>query len=113
MEGLLSIMYTGDIRLVRIVCYLKDGVVSVTTLANALQPFETRYVHWFTLFTRQGYGLLSVPSIKKKKMIKVCKSCRKDFQNLTKGVLYSSSARGVLEFCSDDRTKNYLNSVRK
>jgi hypothetical protein len=43
-------------------------------------------------------------------MIKVCKSCGKEFQNLSEGVLYSSFARGVLEFCSDDCSKNYLNS---
>src|SRR5215208_4019118 len=44
-------------------------------------------------------------------MIKVCKSCGKEFQNLSEGVLYSSFARGVLEFCSDDCSKNYLNSL--
>jgi hypothetical protein len=43
-------------------------------------------------------------------MIKVCKSCGKEFQNLSEGVLYSSFARGVLEFCSDDCSKNYLSS---
>lgn len=48
-----------------------------------------------------------------KTMIKVCKSCGKEFQNLTEGVLYSSFARGVLEFCSDDCSKNYLNSAMK
>ena len=46
-------------------------------------------------------------------MIKVCKLCGKEFQNFTKGVLYSSNAIGVLEFCSDDCAKNYLNSVMK
>jgi ribosomal protein L24E len=46
-------------------------------------------------------------------LIKVCKSCGKEFQNLTEGVLYSSSAIGVLEFCSDKCSKNYLNSVMK
>jgi hypothetical protein len=46
-------------------------------------------------------------------MIKVCKSCDKEFQNLTKGVLYSSSTIGVLEFCSDACCKDYLNSVMK
>ena len=46
-------------------------------------------------------------------MIKVCKSCGKEFQNFTEGVLYSSNAIGVLEFCSDDCAKNYFNSVRK
>jgi hypothetical protein len=47
------------------------------------------------------------------KMIKICKSCGKEFQNLTQGVLYSSHAIGVLEFCSDDCSKNYFNSVMK
>jgi hypothetical protein len=47
------------------------------------------------------------------KMIKVCKLCSKEFQNFTKGVLYSSHAIGVLEFCSDDCAKNYLNSGMK
>jgi ribosomal protein L24E len=46
-------------------------------------------------------------------MIKVCKSCGKEFQNLTRGVLYSSSTIGVFEFCSDDCSKNYLNSAIK
>ncbi len=47
------------------------------------------------------------------KMIKICKSCGKEFQNLSEGVLYSSSAIGVLEFCSDQCSKNYFNSVMK
>jgi ribosomal protein L24E len=47
------------------------------------------------------------------KMIKICKSCGKEFQNLTRGVLYSSHAIGVLEFCSDDCAKNYFNSGMK
>jgi hypothetical protein len=51
--------------------------------------------------------------IVKIRMIKVCKSCGKEFQNLSEGVLYSSSAIGVLEFCSDNCSKNYLNSVMK
>jgi hypothetical protein len=44
-------------------------------------------------------------------MIIACKSCGKEFQNLSQGVLYSSSVIGVLEFCSDDCSKNYLNSL--
>jgi hypothetical protein len=44
-------------------------------------------------------------------MIKVCKSCGKEFQNLTEGVLYSSNAIGVLEFCSDACSKNYLTQL--
>jgi ribosomal protein L24E len=44
-------------------------------------------------------------------MIKVCKSCGKEFQNLTRGVLYSSSTIGVLEFCSDNCSKNYLTQL--
>ena len=51
--------------------------------------------------------------IVKIRMIKVCKSCGKEFQNLTEDVLYSSSGIGVLEFCSDNCSKNYLNSVIK
>jgi hypothetical protein len=47
------------------------------------------------------------------KMIKICKSCGKEFQGLTAGVLYSSHAIGVLEFCSDDCSKNYFNSGMK
>ena len=46
-------------------------------------------------------------------MIKVCKLCGKEFQNFTSGVLYSSHAIGVLEFCSDDCAKNYFNSATK
>jgi ribosomal protein L24E len=46
-------------------------------------------------------------------MIKICKSCGKEFQNLTKGVLYSSNTLGVLVFCSDDCAKNYFNSGMK
>jgi hypothetical protein len=51
------------------------------------------------------------------KMIKVCKSFGKEeFQNLTEGacISYSSSAIGILEFCSDDCSKNYyFKSVMK
>jgi transposase-like protein len=31
-------------------------------------------------------------------MIKICKSCGKEFQNLSEGVLYSSSAVGFWSF---------------
>jgi hypothetical protein len=47
------------------------------------------------------------------RMIRVCKSCGKEFQSFNEGVLYSSSARGILDFCSDECSKNYLNSVMK
>ena len=57
--------------------------------------------------------LLCLSKIVKIRMIKVCKSCGKEFQNLTEGVLYSSSIIGVLEFCSDNCSKDYLNSVMK
>ena len=39
-----------------------------------------------------------------------CKSCGKEFNDLVDGVRYSSTAKGVLLFCSDDCCKNYLNS---
>jgi hypothetical protein len=51
--------------------------------------------------------------VRTKKMIKYVKSCGKEFQSLTAGVLYSSSVKGILEFCSDDCSKNYHNSVIK
>lgn len=41
-------------------------------------------------------------------MIRVCKSCGKEFQNFTEGVVYSSAVRGVLDFCSDACCKDYL-----
>jgi hypothetical protein len=46
-------------------------------------------------------------------MIRVCKSCGKEFQSFNEGVLYSSSTMGILDFCSDECSKNYLNSVMK
>jgi hypothetical protein len=57
--------------------------------------------------------LLCLSNILKIRMIKACKSCGKEFQNLTSGVLYSSSTIGVLEFCSDNCSKNYFNSIMK
>jgi hypothetical protein len=39
-----------------------------------------------------------------------CKSCGKEFNELTDGKRYSSMARGVMLFCSDDCCKNYLDS---
>jgi hypothetical protein len=62
---------------------------------------------------RKTQGFLCINKIVKTRMIKVCKSCGKEFQSLTEGVVYSSSAIGVLEFCSDNCSKNYLNSVVK
>src|SRR5918996_6290909 len=63
--------------------------------------------------TQKHPRLLCLSKIVKIRMIKVCKSCGKEFQKLTEGVLYSSSGIGVLEFCSDNCSKNYLNSVMK
>ena len=38
-----------------------------------------------------------------------CKSCGKEFNELTGGVRYSSAVKGVMLFCSDDCCKNFLN----
>ena len=46
-------------------------------------------------------------------MYVLCKSCGKEFNDLVKGVRYSSSIKGVLLFCSDDCCKNYLNRLGK
>jgi YHS domain-containing protein len=43
----------------------------------------------------------------------LCNSCGKEFNDLVEGVRYSSSAKGVLFFCSDDCCKNYLNRPSK
>jgi len=37
-----------------------------------------------------------------------CKSCGKEFQNFNQGVVYSSVAKGILDFCSDVCCMNYL-----
>jgi hypothetical protein len=42
-----------------------------------------------------------------------CNSCNKEFNDLSEGVRYSSSIRGLLWFCSDDCCKNYLNRPGK
>ena len=42
-----------------------------------------------------------------------CKSCGKEFNELTEGIRYSSMARGVVLFCSDDCCKDYLNVKKK
>jgi hypothetical protein len=41
-------------------------------------------------------------------MFALCKSCGKEFNDLTEGIRYSSTVKGVLLFCSDDCCKNYL-----
>lgn len=43
-------------------------------------------------------------------MIRVCKSCSKEFQSFNEGVVFSSTVKGVLDFCSDDCCKDYLNN---
>jgi hypothetical protein len=41
-------------------------------------------------------------------MINICKSCGKEeFQNLTESVYYIKFCQRVLEFCSDDCSKNF------
>ena len=47
------------------------------------------------------------------RMIRVCKSCGKEFQSFNEGVIYSSVVRGILDFCSDKCSKDYLNAVMK
>ena len=42
-----------------------------------------------------------------------CKSCGKEFNELTEGIRYSSVANGVMLFCSDDCCKDYLNVKKK
>jgi len=46
-------------------------------------------------------------------MIRVCKSCGKEFQSFNEGVIYSSVVKGILDFCSDKCSKDYLNAVMK
>ncbi len=41
-------------------------------------------------------------------MVKLCNACGKEYDELLKGVRYSSSIKGLLFFCSDDCCKNYL-----
>jgi hypothetical protein len=45
------------------------------------------------------------------RMIRTCKSCGKEFQNFSQGVVYSSVAIGILDFCSDVCCMNYLNNL--
>ena len=88
-------------------------------LANENPPHLTRFhtaIHspvYLSAARRKDLRLLCLSNILKMIMIKACKSCGKEFQNFTSGVLYSSSTIGVLEFCSDNCSKNYLNSVIK
>jgi hypothetical protein len=46
-------------------------------------------------------------------MIRVCKSCGKEFQSFNEGVIYSSVVSGILDFCSDICCRNYLNAATK
>jgi hypothetical protein len=43
-------------------------------------------------------------------MIRTCKSCGKEFQSFNEGAIYSSSAMGILDFCSDECCRKYLNA---
>lgn len=43
-------------------------------------------------------------------MIRICKSCGKEFQSFREGVTYSSTDIGILDFCSDLCCKKYLNA---
>jgi hypothetical protein len=43
-------------------------------------------------------------------MIRVCKSCGKEFQSFNEGAIYSSSVMGILDFCSDECCRKYLNA---
>jgi hypothetical protein len=46
-------------------------------------------------------------------MYVLCKSCGKEYNDLAEGVMYSSTVKGILLFCSDDCCKNYLNRLGK
>jgi hypothetical protein len=46
-------------------------------------------------------------------MIRVCKSCGKEFQDFIEGVVYSTAVKGVSYFCSDVCCKNYLDLTVK
>ena len=41
-------------------------------------------------------------------MYVLCNSCGKEFNNLVKGIRYSSAVMGSMLFCSDNCCKNYL-----
>ena len=49
----------------------------------------------------------------KMKMYLPCQLCGKEFNNLSKGVQYSSVVKGFFAFCSDECCKNYLNSTKQ
>jgi hypothetical protein len=40
----------------------------------------------------------------------LCNSCGKEYNDLVKGVRYSSIVNGILLFCSDDCCKDFLNA---
>jgi len=44
-------------------------------------------------------------------MYRKCKSCGKEFQDFNQGVVYSSIAKGILDFCSDVCCKKHLDST--
>ena len=46
-------------------------------------------------------------------MYVLCNSCGKEFNDLVKGVRYSSTVIGNLLFCSDNCCKDYLNAADK
>ena len=39
----------------------------------------------------------------------ICNACGKEFNDLIKGVKYSSTVTGLMLFCSDACCKNYVN----
>ena len=47
------------------------------------------------------------------KMYVLCNSCGKEFNDLVKGVRYSSISMGNRLFCSDNCCKDYLNAAGK
>lgn len=46
-------------------------------------------------------------------MYVLCNSCGKEFNDLAKGIRYSSVSMGSLLFCSDNCCKDYLNTADK
>ena len=46
-------------------------------------------------------------------MYVLCNSCGKEFNDLVKGVRYSSISMGNRLFCSDNCCKDYLNAIGK
>jgi hypothetical protein len=46
-------------------------------------------------------------------MFVLCNSCKKEYNDLVEGVRYSSTAKGILLFCSDDCCKDYLDKPVK